>query len=50
VCTAHEQEDKDEKWLEGNFLKIVTQLGEGVCPDGSKDVCTYKMRRPSVEP
>jgi hypothetical protein len=50
VCTAHEQEDQDEKWLEGNFLKIVTQLGEGVCPDGSKDVCTYKMRRPSVEP
>jgi hypothetical protein len=25
-------------------------LAEGVCPDGSKDVCTYKMRRPSVEP
>ena len=49
TCTR-EQESVDERWLEGEFVKIVTQLGYGVCPDGSADVCTYKMRRPSVEP
>jgi hypothetical protein len=48
-CT-HVQQSPDEKWLEGYFVKVVTQLGEGVCPDGSKDICTYKLRRPSVEP
>lgn len=50
LCTAHTEQDPQEKWLEGNFVRIVEILGEGVCPDGSKDVCTYKMRRPSVEP
>lgn len=49
-CTAHEQQSQDEKWLEGNFVQIVTQLGEGVCPGGSINVCTYKTRRPSVNP
>jgi len=48
-CT-HVQQDPDERWLEGRFVKVVTQLGEGVCPGGSIDVCTYKLRRPSVEP
>jgi hypothetical protein len=48
-CT-HQPWDPDEKWLEGYFVKVVTQLGEGVCPTGSLDVCTYKMRRPSVGP
>jgi hypothetical protein len=48
-CT-HVQQSPDEKWLEGYFVKVVTQLGEGVCPGGSVDVCTYKTRRPSVVP
>jgi hypothetical protein len=46
-CTR-EQQSPHEKWLEGHFLKVVIQPGEGVCPDGSRDACTYKMRRPSV--
>jgi hypothetical protein len=46
----HEQQSPNEMWLEGYFLKVVTQLGEGVCPDGSQDACTYKLRRPSAGP
>jgi hypothetical protein len=46
----HHAGSPQESWLEGYFQEYVTQLAEGVCPDGSKDVCTYKMRRPSVEP
>jgi hypothetical protein len=48
-CT-HEQQDQDERWLEGYFVKVVLQPGEGVCPDGSRSVCTYKTRRPSFGP
>jgi hypothetical protein len=48
-CTNDDWNSPDA-WLEGYFVKIVSQLSEGVCPGGSVNVCTYKMRRPSVEP